>query len=52
MRVVDDRSAILVAGMLTAAAYFSREGEDEREIRGWPTPSTSARTGTGRKTAA
>jgi hypothetical protein len=26
-------SAILIAGMLTAAAYFSGDGEDEREIR-------------------
>ena len=26
-------SAILIAGMLTAAAYFSGENEDEREIR-------------------
>ncbi len=43
-------SAILLAGMLTAAAYFSGEDEDEREIRALPTRSTCARIGTGRKT--
>ena len=45
-------SAFLLAGMLTAAAYFAGDGADEREMRELAERSTAARIGTGRATAA
>ena len=44
-------TAILVAGALTAAAYFDRATDDEREVRSLPTRCTGAWTGDGRRTA-
>jgi hypothetical protein len=40
-------SAFLFAGMLTCAAYFDADTEEEAEVRDWPTPCTAGPTGNG-----
>ena len=40
-------SAFLFAGMLTCAAYFDADTEEEAEVRHWPTRSTRGPTGSG-----